>query len=619
MEIAVKNRVRFSLLASAAFLVVAASIAPLRSDDAAALRIDAARLHRHVEFLASPTMKGRGSGTPEVDRAADYIAGVFKKAGLEPAFGKSYFQTFKVTVGAGLGQKNSASATLPSGPQTLQLNTDYVPLNFSDNGQEKLALAFTGFGITANEHQYDDYLHMDVSGKAVIVLRHEPQEENPQSVFAGTELTTHSQIVNKAINARNHGARAMILVNDPAPHPEEEDSLVKFGTLAGPDNAGLLLIHASRAVVDRWLAPSGKSLYDLQKAIDEKLVPQSFYVPDVTLDLQVDIERKTADTRNVAGILRGSDAKLASEAVVVGAHYDHLGLGERNSLAPSQAGKVHHGADDNASGTAAMLELARTLAANRKSLKRSVVFLAFSGEELGLLGSSYYTKNPAWPLAQTAAMINLDMVGRPRDNKLYVGGVGTSPAFRDIVERANGGSFNLSFTESGYGSSDHQSFYIKDVPVIFFFSGLHADYHKPSDTADRIMAADHARVAELALRTTETLIAADERPVFVKVQEPQRPVSGSGGSGYGAYFGSIPDMGEEVEGVRFADVREGSPAAKAGLKGGDVLVEFAGKPIKNLYDFTYALRGHKPGETVPVTVLRGAERLTVNVTLARRT
>ncbi|MGH9816849.1 MAG: M20/M25/M40 family metallo-hydrolase, partial [Candidatus Acidiferrales bacterium] len=303
---------------------------------------------------------------------------------------------------------------------------------------------------------------------------------------------------------------------------------------------------------------------------------------------------------------------------VVGAHYDHLGLGERNSLAPSQAGKVHHGADDNASGTAALLELGRTLAAERATLKRSIVLMAFAGEELGLLGSTHYTKHPAWPLERTAAMVNLDMVGRPRENKLYVGGVGTSPNFRAMVEKANAGSFTLSFTDSGYGASDHQSFYIKDVPVIFFFSGLHADYHKPTDTADRIEPAAHARVTELALRTTEALAALEERPAFVRVQEPQRPVSGSGGSGYGAYFGSIPDMGEEVEGVRFADIREGSPAAQAGLKGGDILVEFAGKPIKNLYDFTYALRAHKPGEIVAVTVLRAGGRHSVNVTLAQR-
>ncbi len=580
-------------------------------------RVAPERLQSHVDFLASPKMKGRAAGTAESDRAADYIVGVFKKAGLEPAFGKSYFQPFRVTVSAGLGKNNAAATHAGSETHRLKLHQDYIPLNLSDNGSEQLSLVFAGYGITADEFRYDDYLHLDVAGKAVIVLRHEPQEDDEKSPFAGRELTTYSQIVNKAINARNHGARAMILVNDPVPHPDDEDTLVKFGTLAGPDNAGLLLIHASRATVETWLARSGKSLAQLQQAIDEKLAPQSFYVPQMTVEISVDIERRTAQTRNVAAILRGA-GPLADEAIVVGAHYDHLGLGERNSLAPSQAGKVHPGADDNASGTAALLEIARALAAERRQLQRSVVFVAFSGEELGLLGSAYYTKDPPWPLDRTAAMINLDMVGRPRDNKLYVGGIGTSPAFRELVEKANSGGFHLSYSESGYGSSDHQSFYIKNIPVIFFFSGLHADYHKPSDTADRIQSADHARVAELALRTAESLASLAERPQFVRVQEPQRPVSGAGGQGYGAYFGSIPDMGEEVEGVRFADVRDGSPAANAGLKGGDILVEFAGKPIKNLYDFTYALRAHKPGEEVAVTVLRGGERLTVTVKLGRR-
>ncbi|MBI3404614.1 MAG: M20/M25/M40 family metallo-hydrolase [Acidobacteria bacterium] len=316
--------------------------------------------------------------------------------------------------------------------------------------------------------------------------------------------------------------------------------------------------------------------------------------------------------------MRGSDPKLREEAIVVGAHYDHLGLGERSSLAPSLIGQVHAGADDNASGTAAVLEMARAMSKQKGQLKRSVVFLAFSAEELGLLGSGYYTKAPAWALEKTAAMVNLDMVGRPRDNKLYVGGIGTSPGFKALVEEANHGSFNLGFDNSGYGSSDHQSFYLKSVPVIFFFSGLHSDYHKPSDLPERIQSADHARVAEFALRTADTLATMEARPQYVRVVEPARPVSGSGGSGYGPYFGSIPDMGEEVEGVKFGDVREGSPAALAGFKAGDILVEFGGKPIKNLYDFTFALREHKPGDEVSVTVLRGKERITAPVKLTPR-
>ena len=458
---------------------------------------------------------------------------------------------------------------------------------------------------------------MDMTGKAVIVLRQEPQKDDEKSKFEGKVPTQYSQIVNKAINARNHCAKVMVLVND-QPGQGEEDYLLKFGSLTGPENSGILLVQSKRDVVDKWLAPSGKTLAQLQKEIDEKLTPQSYYVPEAKLDLRVDVRRITAETQNVIGVLRGRDPKLAGEAVVIGAHYDHLGLGERNSLSPSQAGKVHAGADDNASGTSVMMELARALAERKRDLRRSVVFLAFSGEELGLLGSAYYTKNPTWPLEKTVAMINLDMVGRPKDGKLVVGGVGSSPGFKEIVDKANSSGLHVSTTAGAFGgSSDHISFYVKNIPVLFFFSGLHADYHKPSDTPEKILFADAARVGDLAMHAALTLATRDARPQFVRVQEAQ-PAAGGGGAGYGAYFGSIPDMGEEVSGVKFADVRDGSPAAKAGLKAGDVLIEFAGKEIKNLYDFTYALRAHKPGEEVDVVVMRGKEKMTVKVKLEQR-
>jgi hypothetical protein len=573
-------------------------------------------LRSHVEFLASPKLKGRGTGMPELNRAARYIEKEFRRAGLEPLNGRSYFQKFQVTVGAKLGKDNAVEVMNGGTRAALKLHQDFVPLNFSDSGAATLGLVFAGFGITAPEFNYDDYTHLDVKDKAVIVLRNEPQKDNEKSVFDGRQPTNHSQIVNKAINARNHGARAMILVNDQL-NAEEQDLLVRFGTLTGPHNAGILLIHAKRNVVDEWLKPSGKSLAALQRAIDEKLEPQSGELPGVKLALRVDVRTIKADTQNVVGVLRGSDPKLAGEAVVIGAHYDHLGLGNSSSLAPSQIGQAHLGADDNASGTAVMLELVRALSAACKDLRRSIVFIAFSGEELGLLGSAHYTKNPLWPLEKTAAMINLDMVGRPKDNKLYIGGIGTSPIFREVIEQANRTGFQLSFQQSGYGSSDHSSFYVKNVPVLFFFSGLHADYHKPSDSAEKILYAEAARVGDVALRAARALATREERPQFVRVQE-ERPAGVGGGPGYGAYFGSIPDMGEEVEGVKFADVRDGSPAAKAGLKAGDILVEFAGKPIKNLYDFTAALRAHRPGETVAVAVLRGGQRLSVEVKLEQR-
>jgi hypothetical protein len=576
------------------------------------------RLRAHVEYLASPKMQGRGTGTKELEQAARYIEKQFRTAGLETAAGKSFYQPFLVTVGSRLGKNNRAEAAVGKEKLSLRVREDFLPLNFSDTGEATVDVMFAGFGISAQEPRYDDYLHMDATGRAVIVLAEEPQKNDAQSPFAGRQPTQHSMVVNKAINARNHGAKVMVLVSD-EPGKEEAEAQLKFGGLTGPENAGIMIIHATRVVVDRWLASSGKSLSQLQKEIDARLQPQSFYVPDVKLSVRVDVQRIRKQTENVAGILRGSDPKLKDEAIVIGAHYDHLGLGRSGgSLAPSLAGTPHLGADDNASGTSVLLELARVLSARRAELRRSVVFLAFSGEELGLLGSSYYTKNPLWPLEKTAAMINLDMVGRPKDGKLTVGGMGTSPIFKEVIEAANqNAKLQLSFQQSGYGSSDHSSFYVKDLPVLFFFSGLHADYHKPSDTADKILYADSARVGDLAMRVALDLASRDARPQFVKVQE-ERPAGGGGTGGYGAYFGSIPDMGEEVKGVKFADVREGSPAAKAGLKAGDVLIEFAGKPIQNLYDFTFALREHRPGETVQVTVLRDKEKMTVPVKLEQR-
>lgn len=590
--------------------------------DARAPAVSAERIQADINFLASPQLKGRDTGTPENDRAAKYIAQEFHHAGLEPlAGGKDpFFQFFTVTVGAELGPKNHLSVTSGAERTELRPMEEWLPFNYSESGEAEAPLVFAGFGITAPEYHYDDYSHLDAKNKAVIVLRNEPQKDDEKSVFDGRQPTQYSALINKAINARNHGARAMILVND-APStlpgaPPEEDRLMEFDSLSGPQNPGILLLQVKRSVADRWLKPVGKSLDALQKPMDEKLEPQSFALEGMALDLRIDVKHIQARTQNVAGVVRGRDPQLASEAVVIGAHYDHLGLGRHNALDPDAAGQVHPGADDNASGTAAVMELARTVAARRDDLRRSVIFLAFSGEELGLLGSAYYTEHPLWPLAKTVAMLNLDMVGRVRDGKVYVGGVGTSPVFPKLLEESNTSGLHLESSRSGYGSSDHTSFYISDVPVLFFFSGLHPDYHRATDTADKINFGEEARVGDLVLRVAMALASGEPRPQFTRVQEP-RPVgaTGSSGGGYGAYFGSIPDMGAEVEGVKFADVRDGSPAARAGLRRGDVLVEFAGAAIKNLYDFTFQLRAHRPGEEVRVIVLRGGERVEATVKL----
>jgi hypothetical protein len=295
-------------------------------------------------------------------------------------------------------------------------------------------------------------------------------------------------------------------------------------------------------------------------------------------------------------------------------------------MAPSQAGTIHPGADDNASGAAGVIELARWFSKQPKQ-RRGILFMAFAGEELGLLGSSHFVDHPSMPLDKASAMINMDMIGRVRDGKVYVGGVGTGDSLRATLDRiAPQHKLTLDYSDTtGYGSSDHTSFTTKQVPVLFFFSGLHADYHKPSDTWDKIDAPATVELLRLIAEVTDTLRELSERPRFVRV-EPKRgahgdaaagPVGGGGG-GYGPAFGSIPDFGGGVKGVKFADVRDGSPAAKAGFKAGDVLVQFDGKPIENLEDFTYVLRSKKPGDTVVVKVLRDGKPLEAKVTLTER-
>jgi hypothetical protein len=571
-----------------------------------------------IKFLASPNLKGRGTGTPELEKAAAFIAAKFRSFGLQPIDGKSYYQAFSVTTNAKLGNDNRFAYQAAGTRVKLSFPEDFLPLNFSARDKMSGPVVFAGYGITAPEYNYDDYKGIDATGKIVLVLRHEPQEYDDKSVFEGKVYTQHAQLASKAINAKMHGARGVIIVNDRAAHPGDEDVLEKFGAAAGPDDAGIPFVQMRYEIAERWFGIAGKNAADIQKAIDQDLQPRSFAFPDsLQVEANLDVERVVKTAHNVAGYLPGS----TDEYIVIGAHYDHLGLGEQFSMAPSLAGTIHPGADDNASGTAGVIELARWFAAQPKQ-KRGILFLTFAGEELGLLGSSYYVNHPELPLGQDVAMINMDMIGRVRDGKLFIGGVGTGSTLRKFLEEAAPKyKLHIDYSEAGYGSSDHTSFTTKQVPVLFFFSGLHADYHKPSDTWDKIDAPDAATVLQLVAEVGEDLREAPDRPQFVRVKEPEHPgdaAASSGHSGYGPDFGSIPDFGEGVKGVKFADVREGSPAAKAGLKAGDILVEFDGKAIQNLYDFTYALRAKKPGDEVLVKVIRGSDPVEVKVLLTKR-
>jgi len=599
----------FLALLAVALLTVAAT-APIG-------QADPTRYLDDIKALSAPAMEGRGAGTKGLARAEALIVKRYKELKIPPSGSQGYLQPFTLITGARLKSDNRLVVTNGGIRTDLKTNQDFVPFSFSSSEQAVGSVVFAGYGVTADEYQYDDYANLDVKDKIVVVLRYEPTTFAAKSGNQG--LTHHSQTITKAINARNHGARAVVIVNGKL-GDGEEDLLTRFGSVSGPENIGIVFVQVKNTVAEGWLQAAGKSLRDVQDQINATTKPASFALPDTLhLSLNVDIETTRATVSNVLAYLPGQ----TDEYVIVGAHYDHLGRGNFDSLAPSQIGQIHPGADDNASGTAGVLELARLLAPQRGQLKRGILFMDFAGEELGLLGSAEWVKEPTRPLEKAVAMINMDMIGRIKDDKVYIGGVGTGSTFKPILEQAQkeqaqkDSAFKIEYSAGGYSSSDHTSFVSKKIPVLFFFSGLHSDYHKPSDTWEKINAPSAAKLLDMIANVTLQLASAAQPPAFQTVVE-DKPPSGGDSRGYGPYFGSIPDFGEIPNGVKFADVKPGSPAAKAGLKPGDVLIQFGDKPIKNLYDFTDALRRSKIGDVVEVKVLREGQPVTASVKLEQR-
>ncbi len=604
------------LAVALALAIVATAPAQAPAQPPALGKADAARYLETIKTLAAPDMEGRGAGTKGIELAAHLLEQRFQSLGLDPAGTQVFFQPFTVTTGARLTANNGLAEEIGGKHRALKLNDDFVPFSFSSSGEATGRLVFAGYGASADEFGYDDYSGVDVKGKIVVLLRYEPSGFAAKSGNQG--LTRHAALITKAINARNHGASAVVIVNGKL-GDGEEDLLTRFGSVSGPENAGILLVQVKNNVAQDWFAAEGKSLAGVQSQINAGTKPQSFALPEsvqLTLDVHVDTVRATVS--NVLAYLPGK----TDEYVIVGAHYDHLGYGNADSLAPSQIGQIHPGADDNASGTSGVLELARMFAPYKGKLARGILFESFAGEELGLLGSAHWTEQPTRPLDKAVAMVNMDMIGRIKDEKVYVGGVGTGSSFQTILAAAQKSSpFDFEYSPGGYAASDHTSFVARKIPVLFFFSGLHSDYHKPSDTWDKINAPDAARLLDFIAVVIERLDTAAERPKFITVaaDNPHSGVTGNGGGGgYGPWFGSIPDFGQSENGVRFSDVQPGSPAAKSGLKAGDVLVDFSGKAIHNLYDFTDALRASKVGEVVNVTVLRDGKPLKASVKLEQR-
>jgi len=552
---------------------LAAALLALLLATAAAASPPAADLQAHVLALTAPEMEGRGSGTPGGERAARYIAAVLARAGLRPGGdGGTFFQAFAVGETTGVGP-GSWLAPAGSGARGLTVGLTWTPHGGSASGGVSAELVFVG---------HDDYSAVDVRGRIALTLGGAWGTAAPPSRLE------------KLIAARRAGARALLIVEDPLP---------AVTATAAP--VALLSGSVTRAGADLLLAPSGRSL-------DVLVGGAGAVATGARVDLHVELERAPRLAANVIGVLPGADPGRAGEAVVIGAHYDHLGR---------EGAAVYHGADDNASGTAVVLELARAMAARRPA--RTLVFILFAGEEIGLLGAAHYVSQPSVaPVNRIAAMLNFDMVGRLEGRRLLVGGVDTG-GFRPLVEAAGQeAGLALDLRGGGTGPSDHARFYAADVPVLFFHSGRHADYHQVSDTADRLDTAGMARIARMGLGLAERL-ADGPRPVFARVPgpAPRAALGASPRAGEGeqvAFLGIAPDVRAGWDGVRLGSIVPGSAAERAGLRAGDVLVRLGDTGLSRFADLREALGRRRPGETVPLLYLRDGLDHAIAVTLGAR-
>jgi hypothetical protein len=562
------------------------------------------RLSYDVHFLASNALEGRYSGSVGAKVAAEFIADRFRSLGLAPAGEGGYFQTFSFISHVHPGPGNRLSLDLPGGSRTAKADAEFEPLAFSSSGDAAGEVVFAGYGIHAPDLAYDDYAGLDVKGKVVLVLRFCPDGDDPSSKFQ-----PHMALRRKASEARAAGAVALLVATGPV--GAKDASPVKISFDASFADSGLPVLSIATPLAEALFAGHGFTLSELQQRMNERKEPASRPL-GVKATLTADVVQERAQTVNVVGTVPGTDAARKDEVVVVGAHYDHLGYGGEGSGSLSQeAHEIHHGADDNASGTAGMLDLARVFAAAPAG--RTLVFVAFSGEEEGLLGSSYFVGHLPVAKDRIVAMINLDMVGRPKPGPaITIGGYGTAKEWPQLVDRVNGHFHaKLATNKGGFGASDHSSFYGADVPVLFMFTGAHEDYHKPSDTADRIGYPGMARVVGFTTELTRAVADLPQRPTFQRVAD-----EGSGERrGFKVRTGVIPEFAYEGQGVKLSGVRGGSAADKAGLKAGDIVVRFGAREIRNIYDYMYGLGDHKAGETVTLTVKRGTQTLELPVTL----
>lgn len=586
----------------------------------------ASRLAADARYLASDELAGRDAGSPGIALAGEFIAQRFQQLGLvTDMFDGGPFQEFTIPGPATLGSREQ-NRLLFEGSQDvsdLQLEQQFTPVSLGSSGSFAGDVVFVGYGISAPDLNYDDYANVDVRGKVVIALRKEPGQDDPNSRFDGTRPSQHAFFSSKQLNAAVHGAVALILVNDQTTVAKAGGDELPALTAAGGaiSDQQIPTLYCLRAAVDPLLQQSlGKSLRDLEDAIELAQAPHSYILEGIRARGETQIAQSQTPVRNVVGLLPGQGA-LADQYVVIGAHYDHVGMGGAGSLAPGTIA-IHNGADDNASGTAVLLEAARRLStnsipsnppsANSEADRRSIIFVAFTAEERGLLGSKHYVRNPRWPLEQTVAMLNMDMVGRMEGNSLTIYGTGTAVQFGEIIDRA-ADPLGLSINKqaAGFGPSDHASFYEVSIPVLHFFTGLHNDYHRPSDDFEKLNIPAMASIAELVADIAAELASSAERPALLQnsavaqIGRAPRPKR--------AVLGVTLDASRRVPTV--VGVTFGSAAAASGIHSGDVITAIDDQQTDSVDALLRILGDHSVGQAVNLVILRGAQQLQLTVTL----
>jgi aminopeptidase YwaD len=564
-------------------------------------------LYEHVAFLASDSLKGRKPGTPEADMAARYIRDQIKKAGLQ-LLGDDGFQYFDVITAVEPGSANSLSFD----NFIAKINDDYIPLAFSKDTSAQAELVFVDYGFDFEEDSvaWHSYKDLDVKGKYVLVLRGDPDPERGNSVFESYNSLRH-----KVLIAKDKGVLGVVFVSGKNIDPD--DALIEMTVNDGRTSAGVQVVHIKRAVADRILASHNVTIESLENEINESRQPKSIIL-DQLINISTEIVKKSESTQNVVALLPGNDPVLKDEYIVIGAHYDHLGMGGSGSGSrrPDTVA-VHNGADDNASGVASIIEMVEKMASKKNELKRSVIFIAFGAEEMGLLGSKFFTDNSPVNIKDIKAMLNLDMVGslNKETKALTVGGTGTAIGLSDLVSQlADSTKLFIKQSTEGYGPSDHASFYMKDIPVLFFFTGVTEEYHTPDDIIDSLNFAGQKVVSDYAY---DLAMAIDTRNEALVYQEAGPKVKTEGGRrSLKVTLGIMPDFASvNTKGVRADMVIKDRPAYRAGMQNGDIIVAMEGKPVGDIYEYMARLKEFKKGQRISVDVIRGNEKIVLIVEL----